>query len=595
MLTAKKIWLIFSPKERTWLFTLIALLLTASLFELIGLALVIPYVNLVLLEETYREYYELSPIVGWMLSLSGDYRVDATFWFVTFYLFKNTMLAAMTFFQQSIIKNLYANIVIRMHHNFMEKPYAFHLNSNTSSIIRSMTYDAAYFGDRVITQSCILLAELFLFTGIVAILTFRSTEALFLMLILALVLGAILAVIKNKLVHWGMKLQQREAEVIRQLQEGFGGIKDVLVSGSTLYFEDEFQKNAQLRAKFKRDRDFTLLMPRFFIETIMMIGMASIMLWMISNGGLQQNFALIAFLAVALVRMLPMSNRIMNSVGTIKSCTQSTNVVFENARFIPSKAAVYNAIENTADSTPFETIDVKALSFSYNVNTTLLNDINLSIRNGEIIGIVGRSGSGKTTMVDVLLGLLKPQTGQILLDGKRNIHHNFEEWQRKIGYVQQNVFMLDNTIKANIAFGLPLEEIDDAWLSEVIGLAKLDRWVASLPDGLNTKVGERGVSISGGQRQRMGIARALYRRPEILILDEATSALDNLTEKQLIADVLSGARKQTVFMIAHRLNTISNCDRIIVLNEGNIVGVGTYKELLDNNSVFQAISYGNDK
>jgi len=595
MSNLKKAWEIFVPRERRWLLVLLVLLLAASLLELVGLALVIPYVNLMLFDESLDKYLEIFPLLEDMFLFSENYRIDASVWFAGFYLIKNSVLVIMTFMQHAILKWLHANVMQRMYSNTMRKSYGFHLNSNTSDIIRSLTYDAIHFGDGVLVQGGILIAELFLFIGVMVVLTLQNPTALFIMIIMVLPLIFIFMLIKRRLLVWGGILQKREAELIQHLQEGFGGIKDVVVFGVQGYFEQQFSKNVILRSRIKRNRDVTVLVPRFVIETLMMVGMAGALLWLSKSSGLEQNFSVIAFLAVVTVRMLPMSNRIMNSVSTIRSATSSTDVVYESARANREvKGSDYGSQTLMSDEggkkPPFEKLNVENMSFGYTKDIFLLKDINFSISNGETIGIVGSSGAGKTTLIDILLGLLTPISGSIKQNNNEDIQNDLSGWQQRIGYVQQSIFLLDESIEANIAFGIPTEDIDHERVMKVVGLAKLDSWVSTLPSGVNSKVGERGVSISGGQRQRVGIARALYRDPEILILDEATSALDNRTEKELMSDVYAMKGDRTIILIAHRLETIRQCDRIIVLDRGRIAGIGTYDSLLAENSVFQDIS-----
>jgi ATP-binding cassette subfamily C protein len=409
------------------------------------------------------------------------------------------------------------------------------------------------------------------------------------MAVIALLLGIIFTLLKKRLVIWSAILQRREANLISHLQEGLGGVKDVLVFGVRDFFLGEFGRNVVHRSRMKRNRDFAVLVPRFVIETLMMIGMAGALLWLSGAGSIEQNFAVITFFAVAVVRMLPMSNRIMASVSALRSCEPSINVVYENTR--PTGCG-NNELSNPvveSNPIPFQALEIENLSFSYVADIPLLADISFSVNSGETIGIVGSSGAGKTTLVDLLLGLLSPTSGQIKQNGC-DIQDDIAAWQRRVGYVQQSIFLLDDTIEANIAFGIPEEQVDQERVKDVVRLAKLASWVEQLPDGIQSKVGERGVSISGGQRQRIGIARALYRSPELLILDEATSALDNRTEKELMADIYSMRGEHTIVLIAHRLDTIRKCDRIVVLDQGNIAGIGTYDELLSKNSVFQQIS-----
>lgn len=589
MRTFNKIWCVLLLGERKRLFLLVMLLFISSILELIGLALVIPFVNLMMSESSMQDYIALFQPLGTMLSMTGNYRIDASLWFAGFYLFKNGLLAMITFFQHAIQKSLHANVVNRMYQNYMKRTYEFHLRSNSSEVIRSITYDAMYFGDGVLTQSSILIAELFLFIGVMVVLSIHNIGALVILAVVVLLLSIIFTFVKKRLVSWSAILQRREANLISHLQEGLTGIKDVLVFGVRDFFLSEFGKNVVLRSRMKRNRDFAVLVPRFIIETLMMVGMAGALLWLSGSGGIEQNFATIAFFSVAVVRMLPMSNRIMASVSILRSCEPSVNVIYENARVGEGGKSELSRVVIDSEIVPFQTLEIENLSFSYVSDIPLISDVSFTINSGETIGIVGSSGAGKTTLVDLLLGLLTPTSGQILQNGC-DIQDDIAAWQRRVGYVQQSIFLLDDTIEANIAFGVPESQVDHERVKEVIKLAKLAPWVDQLPDGIQSKVGERGVSISGGQRQRVGIARALYRSPELLMLDEATSALDNRTEKDLMSDIYAMRGEHTIILIAHRLDTIRKCDRIVVLDQGRIAGIGTYDELLAENAVFQQIS-----
>jgi len=297
-------------------------------------------------------------------------------------------------------------------------------------------------------------------------------------------------------------------------------------------------------------------------------------------------------LAVVLVRMLPISNRIMNSLSAIRSYLPSIEVVSTNLNNFHSLEDYNSAqVSETASiSAKFKSLEIKDITFQYEGGQPLLQGVTVDINQGEVIGVVGSSGAGKTTLVDIILGLLTPVSGHILFNGEIDLQDDIRGWQNKVGYVQQNIFLVDGSIRENIAYGVAEDAIDEQQVKQAASLAKLTEWISFLPDGFETNVGERGIGISGGQRQRIGIARALYHNPELLLLDEATSALDNQTEKALIEDVFSMKKEKTIILIAHRLDTIKRCDRIIVLDKGVIAGLGDYESLSKENAVFQAIS-----
>jgi len=588
----KSIWQVFTPAEHKWLVVLVFIILSNGLLELVGLALVIPYVNLMMSEQYLADYSEIFAPLDWMLSLTDNYRVDATIWFVGFYLVKNSLLGLIAFFIHTIQKQLHANIVQRMFQAAINQPYAQYIKKNTSDVIRTITYDAINFGEAVLSHSGILLTELFLFVGIVAILAVQQIEVLLVILFITLLLTVIFTLLKKRLVIWGKILQQREAKVIKDLQEGLGGFKDIQVLGVKGYFQRQYDRNVDLRSRMKRNRDVAVLMPRFVIETLIMCSMAIVLLWLNNAGGLEQNFASIAFLTVVVVRMLPMSNRIMNSLSAIKSHLPSMEVVSTNLNSFYSREddRTSQFSETASISAKFKSLKIKDIIFQYEGCRPLLRGVTVDINQGEVIGVVGSSGAGKTTLVDIILGLLKPVSGHILFNGEIDLQDDIRGWQNKIGYVQQNIFLVDGSVRENIAYGVAEDAIDEQQVEQAANLAKLTDWVSFLPDGFETNVGERGIGISGGQRQRIGIARALYKNPELLLLDEATSALDNQTEKALMEDVFSMKKERTIILIAHRLDTIKKCDKIIVLDKGVIAGLGDYESLSKENAVFQAIS-----
>ena len=586
----KKLWGIFTKKEERMVITLFFILLAASLLELFGLVLVIPYVNLMVDDSRVSEYLIRFPILHYMIDFSGNYQLSLSLWFASFYLVKNSLLGGLSFIEQTLLKNIKSNVTGRMFFHYMRQPYAFHLKSRSSELVRSITYDATVVVESVLKQGAMLIAEILLFIGVLAVLIWKNPLALSVFLVMIVPVVIVYLLLKKRLLLWGKIMQEREANVIRHLQEGVGGIKDAIVLGVEGYFENNFNKNILHQAYIKRNRDVAVLVPRYLIETLMMVAMAGALFWMAQSGGLMRNISSIAFLAIVSVRILPMSNRILSAVSNIRSSTSSIDVVYKTARLEAqtSQEHVEKNTEFMGATGPFKELIVERLSFGYPDASAVLEEINFCISRGETVGIVGGSGAGKTTLVDLLLGLLTPSEGRLTCNGLP-VHDNLRQWQQRIGYVQQVIFLMDATIKENIAYGVPAKQIDINRIHSVIQMAKLEKWISGLPQGIDSVVGERGVRISGGQRQRIGLARALYQNPEILVLDEATSALDNHTEKEIMRDIYAMHGDRTIIMIAHRISTIKKCDRIIVLDKGNIAGVGRFDDLSSNNQAFQKI------
>lgn len=585
-ISMRKIWNTFYTEDKRIVLGLCVILFVVSLLELFGLVLVIPYVNLMLNPDYVAGYLERYPVLEHMIDFSADYQLVLSLWFSSYYLVKNLLLTIFSYIEQTLLKKVKVNVMDRMYTYYMRQPYSYHLQVNSSKLVRSITYDAIAFIDTVLKSGALLISEILLFIGVLIVLIWKNPIALWVFIFIIVPVAAIYMLIKKRLVLWAEIMQQRESDNIRFLQEGLGGIKDAIILGVQSYFENSFHNNVMRQTYIKRNRDVAVLVPRFVIETLMMVSLAGALLWMAQSGGLMQNISAIAFLAVASVRILPMSNRVLGSISTIRSAIPSIDVVHNIAN--PGVKLDIKPPVRIDKTDPFHKLAVNSLSFCYNAETINLKNVNFDINKGETIGIVGGSGAGKTTLVDVLLGLLKPTEGDVTCNGE-SIYTAVEQWQSKIGYVQQVIFLMDASIKENVAYGIPAEEIDIDRVMEVVQLTKLDYWINELADGIETHVGERGIRISGGQRQRIGLARALYHDPELLVLDEATSALDNLTEKEIMDDIYAMQGDRTIIMIAHRLDTIRRCDRVFVFEAGKLVGEGQFDELSANNKEFQRI------
>jgi len=567
------------------------MILLASILELTGLVLVIPYVNMMLDNEVLLKYINDAPLLQYIL-FGDDYRLWLSLLFAGFYVFKNILLAIFVFIQQIILTGIEAGIASRMYDNYLFQPYSYHLSAHSPELIRNVTYDTLVFVDGILSKGALLITELLLLCGVLITLIAVQADSIFILLIMIMPIVIVYLLIRWHLKVWGEILQRRETQVINYLQEGLEGIKDIIMLGVSPFFSSRFKVNVINRAHVKRNRGVAIAVPRFVIESMMMITMAIVLMWLARGEGLQQHLSLIAFLSIVTVRLLPMSTRVLASISSIRASGPSIDAVYRNVN--SQQENIQNITPGTAkhikETQIFQTLRLVNASYRYpNTDELTLNKISFSIYRGEMVGIVGGSGAGKTTLVDTILGLLELSSGEVYINDK-SITNNISEWRNYIGYVQQSVYLVDATIAENIAFGISSELIDRKRVREVLCTAKLDEWIDSLQLGIESFVGERGIRISGGQRQRIGIARALYNNPQVLVLDEATSSLDNLTEHEIMEDIYSLHGKKTLIMIAHRLDTIRRCDRIFVLNDGKLVGEGNYNSLLKNNDIFKKIS-----
>ena len=374
---------------------------------------------------------------------------------------------------------------------------------------------------------------------------------------------------------------QADGMFIQTTQEALGGIKDVKVLGKEQHFLDKFAMNNQTLSDVSSRAYILSQIPRLYLETIGIIVFLSLIILLILKGGdLGQVIPILGVFTLAAFRLLPSANRIITYMNSLSYAEKVIEMLNDHLTRADLTNSFEHSVDTNIDKEPSafnQSIEIKNLCYQYPKTTTLaLSNINLIIKKGESIGIVGKSGAGKSTLSDAILGLIKPSTGSIYLDGV-DIYNDIKSWQALIGYVQQDIFLLDDSIRRNIAFGVPDDKIDLKGLNEAISESQLDEFISTLPEGIDTQLGERGVRLSGGQKQRIGIARALYRNTPILVFDEATSALDNETESEIVSAIKSFKGIRTTIVIAHRLSTIEHCDRVIELKKGCMVNIDERK------------------
>tara|TARA_B110000027_G_C16117213_1_gene300770 strand:- start:2583 stop:3827 length:1245 start_codon:yes stop_codon:yes gene_type:complete len=385
---------------------------------------------------------------------------------------------------------------------------------------------------------------------------------------------------KIKLSEWGSVRQPLAGATIKAVMQGLGGIKDVKILGREQYFYDQFCGNNLILASILTKITTLQMVPRIFLELFAVLGLVLLIVIMqIQEKSLELLIPTLGVFVAAAFRLIPSVNKIIAAVQNIIYSKPVVNVLLNEFSLI--NQAKNSQVSGAIDIKFQSEIQLLNLDFSFDkLGNKILRNISLEIKKGSSVGIVGKSGSGKSTLIDIILGLLEPSKGQIIVDNF-NIKNNIVSWQKHLGYVNQSIYLIDDDIRNNIAFGIENEQIDNKSLLDAINYAQLEEFISSLPDGVYTKVGERGVRLSGGQRQRIGIARALYRNPEILVLDEATSSLDNATEAAIMESLNIFKGTKTLIIVAHRLSTVENCDRIYSLKEGAIEFEGTPREILD--------------
>jgi ATP-binding cassette subfamily C protein len=387
--------------------------------------------------------------------------------------------------------------------------------------------------------------------------------------------------------RWGGVTHDLEGAIQRSLQESFRGIKEIKVLGKEDYFAGLFVRPASASARVRALSDSIRVLPRLIVETIFVFGVAGATIFALDDSGSDNDLLpLLGLFAYALMRLLPSVHMIVYHVNNCRFCGAAVDQVHRDWVALAPSATGENAAK-TPHSALKNDVAFEAVSYLYpDTVRVALEDINLTIQRGESIGVVGPTGAGKSTLIDLLMGLLTPSSGHVLVDGE-DVEDDLLGWRAQIGYVPQQIYLTDDTMRRNVALGIDDREIDDERIKTALRLAQLEALVASLPDGLETLVGEAGSRLSGGERQRIAIARALYRDPEVLIFDEATSALDHrsATAVSQAIDALEG--KKTIVIIAHSISSIKRCDRLVFMKDGRIADIGTHDELSARNGEFR--------
>ena len=539
------------------------------LLEMLGAGLIIPVFALVLNAEQLADYSFFQYLISSFSISDYNYIIYLSFGtLVVVYAVKALYLSVLAWIQARFVFDLQANISCELFSRYLGQPYSFHLERNSAYLVRNVTTETQYLVESAFLSMMLIVNELVVITGLVVLMFFLipSKSLVFLGVVLA---GGIViqGTTKNMLLNWGKRRQVNDGLKIKAAQEGLGGIKDITVLGHEQDVLAKFTSYINVVAKVSANRNAVQQYPRIWIEFLGIIGLILVIVMDLFNGSAAIDIIPdVAFMGAIAFRIMPSVNRLLSAIQSIKFSTPVVSLIKEELSLAVSEFSVENKDEVVFN----HHIKATNLSFFYEPNSPIIDNICFEIQKGKKIGIIGASGAGKSTLVDLILGLHKPSLGEIKVDNIQ-IANNLRGWKSILGYVPQTIFLSDDTLKSNIAFGVPDSEIILDNVLYAIKLAQLDEFVSGLNDGIDTVLGERGIRLSGGQRQRIGIARALYRRPKLLVLDEATSALDNRIEKEVMASIYALDDTITIIIVAHRLTSLEGCDEIMTLANGKLV------------------------
>lgn len=476
---------------------------------------------------------------------------------------------------------------------YLSTNWLFHTQNNSSKLITNIAGECSRVTTGIVVPALIMNAKIVISLSIIIFLL--SVDFLVTLVgftIFGLVYFIIFSSVKYKLGLNGQKLTEHQNIRIKTMNEGFGGVKDILLMNRAEQFKSRFRNSSLIYGHAVGTQQTLSDIPKYWIELLAFGTMVLLILFLMIAS--KENFALIvptlSMFAMASYKLIPAFQQIYFYLSGIKFSQSAINSISRDLRTFNSILATNQSSKQNEQDLPYS-IRLNDVTFSYpNKGSPVISNLSLEIPENSLIGFAGPSGSGKSTLIDIILGLLIPNSGSLVLGENTISKNNTHLLQSMVGYVPQTIFLSDNTIKNNIAFGLDEADIDEMKINNCINQSQLQDLINSLPDGLETMVGEKGVQLSGGQRQRIAIARALYRKPKILVLDEATSALDGLTEQKIMQSIHKIASDITVIIIAHRLNTIKECDMIYFIESGKIVDSGSYDELISTNAKFQSLS-----
>lgn len=589
----RRLFTLLDRTERRRFYWLLPAVTGMALLQVIGIASVLPFLALV----TDPSIVETSRVLTLAYDLLGFTSINSFLVFtgaaaLALLVISNAFTALTEYLLLRYSWNLNHSLSVRLLREYVAKPYVFFVDQNSAALatnilsetkqaVRGFVLAALNLMSRTIVAAFILALLIGLYP-LLALLTFGFLGAAY---------GVTFMLVKRAMSESGRKRSHSDRARHQAAFEVLGGIKDIKILGREEPFLKRYERHSRTYERQMAKQQVIALFPRYAFETIAFGGMLMIVLILLLRGsGVQQIVPTLGVFAFATLRLLPALQSLFGSMTSLRFSVTAVDVIY---RDVSHDGAASIESRDGVEPLPFtRQLELESVDFTYpQAKGPVLRDFSLTVKANSTVGIVGPTGSGKTTTVDILLGLLEPQRGALKVDGVTIDASNRGAWQSNLGYVPQQIYLADDTIAANIAFGVRPKEVDMAAVERAAAMANIHEFIATeLPDGYATMIGERGVRLSGGQRQRLGIARALYHDPAVLVFDEATSALDGVTEEGIFRAVTELGKSKTIIMIAHRMTTVRECDQIFLLEKGTVTARGTFDELLAGSARFRAMA-----
>lgn len=588
------------PAKKSSLVLLLILFTFVSSLEVVGIGLIGPFISLASNPDAVIQQNDWIRWIYNQLGLTQASQMVALIGAVVILIFCFKSLMSWSI-QSYIFKYSYiqrGRLVSKLMRSYLDAPYTFYLTKNSAHLIDHVVGETTKFANSVLSTLLSSTANLFTLIAISILLCIASPLAVVSLVFMVAPLVLLFNLFREKMQFWGKELYEANQGMIRSVNHGLGAFKETRVIGCGSYFEEDCATQAERFANASIGFYAFKLSPRYITEAMLvvfLVGFTSISLFL--NQNMEELTSTLSIFALASIRLIPAFSNLASGISSIKNSSYALNQLYSDLKELENiendKNQELEARSNLVQKLEHQQVLKEDKSFRFNHQVVLeqvtysypnaseiaLEKISLTLEKGKSIAFIGKSGAGKTTLADVILGLLTPQSGDIQVDGQ-SIYSNLRLWQNLIGYIPQSIFLTDDTIERNIAFGVPDHLINSERLDKAIQGAQLKDVIDNLPDGVKTRVGERGVRLSGGQRQRVGIARALYHERDILVLDEATSALDNETESLVTEAIQSLSGSKTMIIIAHRLTTVQDCDCIYRMEKGKIIQSGSYREVV---------------